>query len=716
MSRCCQIFAAAILLTASWASAPASAEAPPSGAAKVQSALSELDRFLGSGDNGQRWHAFLRTEELRVEAAKGSQADMSTVAKVLSRYEGPQAGLELPQFVAVRRALAAWSAELSAAQADNLPQMARDAAQRFRPVAPQDVAATQAELNAALGGLDALLRNSPRENDAGWRRYLRWDELVEQARRSEGPDPKVVEPILAKLGAQENGLEMPQFRRVRHALKRHLETSQVAADAKLQETYAQRLEELAKHLENFDKTHSGDDAIAITRALGWLARHRQAGDLIAAVQRRYFRPNLYGTISQRFLSAGIDRDVDQTQGVTDLILGTSIYGTAHTTGRTTVELVPNSRAAQMDILLTGQALSNNVGYNGPVTIYSTGYTSISGRKTLLLTPDGMTGYPASASCATSTNIYAISAQCCLIEELARKRARNTKSRAEAIASDHAAARVAGQMDYQAGDLIADANERYVTRLRTPLVRRDAFPPHVSLASSADTIELVVTQAGHAQIGAPAAPPNLAAAHDVTVRAHESAVVNFAEAMIGGVMLTDERLEKIIREDLQAEVPEELQITPDKEPWSITFAEEVPVRAQFAGGGLSMAIRGTRFTRGDQAINEPIEISAKYTIEKTATGSKLTRQGEVEVTFLERERLAAQQVAFKTFLTRKFSALFKPEFVSEGVVLKGRLEKAGKLQVQEIASDRGWIVLGWQLAQPAAATAARSRAHEDSDGR
>jgi hypothetical protein len=113
----------------------------------------------------------------------------------------------------------------------------------------------------------------------------------------------------------------------------------------------------------------------------------------------------------------------------------------------------------------------------------------------------------------------------------------------------------------------------------------------------------------------------------------------------------------------------------------------------------MAIRGRRFTRGDQAISEPIEISAKYTIEKTQTGSKVTRQGEVDVKFLERERLSAQQVAFKTFMTRKFEALFKPEIVSEGIVLKGRLEKAGKLQVQEIASDKGWIAIGWQLAAP-----------------
>jgi hypothetical protein len=113
----------------------------------------------------------------------------------------------------------------------------------------------------------------------------------------------------------------------------------------------------------------------------------------------------------------------------------------------------------------------------------------------------------------------------------------------------------------------------------------------------------------------------------------------------------------------------------------------------------MAIRGRRFTRGDQAINEPIEISARYTIEMTDSGSKLTRQGDVEVTFLERERLAAQHITFKTFLTRKFEAVFKPEIEAEGIVLKGRLAKAGKLQMQDLRSDKGWIAIGWQLVGP-----------------
>lgn len=670
----------------------------PAARSQIDAALTNLNRYLGEGENGQRWRKFLLSGELTSELAKGAQADRAKVGAILERYSGQQPGLEMPQFVAVKDALSAWHRELAEEQPVSLAQMARDAAGKFQAVSPQQTAQSRAELQAALKDLDTLLKNSPPENDAGWRKYLGWEELTAQAQRPEGPEARVAQATITRLSAYETGLEMPQFARVRRALRRHLDTSQ-AADAKTAETYSKQLENLATHLENHAQTGSVEDALAIGRTVAWLRRNHQAKDLAAAIERRFNRPNIHATVSERFLAAGIEDDVDRTQGVTDVILGTQIHGTARTTGRTHVDVVPNDRSAQVDILLTGQAASNNVGYNGPVTIYSTGLTNISGRKILVMNEKGLYGYGATASCATSTNIYAIESCCNLIEKLAWNRARQQKSQAEAIASDHAEDRVAGQMDAQAAEMIVDANQRYNDKVRTPLLSRDGFPHKLEFRSGPEQIDVTGLALGAAGLATSDAAPAVGAEHDVTVRAHESAIVNFGEAMLGGVTLTDEKLEKIIRDDLKAEVPEELKITPEKDPWSITFADEAPARAVFAGGQLGLAIRGRRFTRGDQALSEPIEISAKYAIEKTPTGSKLTRQGEVEVKFLERERLGAQQVAFKTFLTRKFEALFKQEIVSEGIVLKGRLEKAGKLQVQEIASDKGWIAIGWQLATP-----------------
>ena len=580
------------------------------------------------------------------------------------------------------------------AQAD-VVQAAKDAGKNFVPIAAQDVATAKAELQAAVADLDALLTRSLPAYDAGWRKFLRWEDLKSQL-RAEGPDTKTAEAVLDKFSANAVGLETPRFARVRHALRNYLNVATAAADAKLQETYGTQVTDLAAKLESYDKTGAGDDALAINRTLGFLRRGRQAPQLADAIQQKYGKPNLIGTVSQHFLAAAIEDDIDQTQAVTDNILGTSLHGTAHMTGRTRVALQPNEQQAQFEINLTGQALSNNVGYNGPVTIYSTGATSISGRKSLYMSDLGLTDSPAAASCATNSNIYSISAKCRLIEKIAWKKAGQQQGEAELIASEHAAARVQAQMDSQASTLVANANRDYEAKLRAPLARRDGLPRSLRFRSQPDKLQMIALEQSPMQLAAPGDAPAPKAAYDVTVQAHESAVVNYGEAILGGVTLTDERLEKIIQDDLKAEVPDELKITPDKDPWSITFTNEVPVRAIFGDGTVSLAIRGRRFTRGDQAINEPIDISALYKIEKTEKGSKLTRQGEVVVKFLNRERLGAPQIAFKTFLTRKFEAMFKPEIASEGIILSGQLAKAGTLRIQEISTGKGWAVLGWNL--------------------
>jgi hypothetical protein len=576
-------------------------------------------------------------------------------------------------------------------------QAAKDAGKSFQPITAQEVAVAKGELQAAVADLDALLKRSPPETDAGWRKFLRWDDLQSQL-RAEGPDTKNAEAVLDKLSANAVGLETSRFARVRHALRNYLNLATAAADAKLQDTYGTQVTDLAAKLESYDKTGAGDDALAINRALGWLRRGRQAAQLVDAVQAKYGKPNLVGTVSQHFLAAGIEEDIEQDQAVSDVILGTSLSGTAHMVGRTRVEIPSNEQHAQFDILLTGQANSNTVGHNGPVTIYSTGATTISGRKSLYMNDLGLTATPANATCATASSINGISARCRLIEKIAWKRAGQQQGQAEQIASSHAAWRVQGQMDDRAANLITNANKDYVEKVRNPLARRDGLPRSLRFRSQPDKLQMIALEQSPMQLGAPSDPPAPKMAYDVTLQAHESAVVNYGEAILGGVTLTDERLEKIIRDDLAAEVPEELKITPDKDPWSITFTNEVPVRAVF-GETVSLAIRGRRFTRGDQAINEPIEISAIYKVEKTDKGTKLTRQGEVAVKFLQRERLGAPQIAFKTFLTRKFEALFKPEIVSEGIVLRGQFAKAGKLRIQEMSMGKGWAVLGWNLVPP-----------------
>jgi hypothetical protein len=598
--------------------------------------------------------------------------------------------------------------------AASLADAARQAKAAFRPVAATDLKRTKGELAGAISGLDAFLRTGAPYKAEGWKKYLQWNDLVGIVQSEQPPGDKGG-AILTKLRASHTGLERPEFTRLRDALARYVAATGAAGNEKLQDEYGKRMEELAAQLDTLAKDRaSGDAALAVGRTLGWLENSGQAPELVASIRRAYGRPNFFGYASERLAAAGIDRDVDQVTAVRDNILGTDLHGTARMVGRTTLTLNENPTAASMSILLGGTAWSNNVGYNGPVTIHSTGTTSVSARKTVMMTSDGLLGYASQASCCTRSNIHDICAKCGLIERVAWKRAGQQKGEAEQIASQHAAGRVAGQMDREAGGQIAEQNTRYLEKFRNPLVRRGEFPDELTFSSTRDRLQVRMLQQSAGMLAAPDEAPGIASDHDLALRAHESVVSNFGQGLLGGYELTDLRLEKLIKDDLKGELSEELRVTlpdgkldPEKEPWSIIFAKELPVRAKFSGGKVWMAIRADGFTRGEgdqpgkykPAITELLEISAEYTIEKTAKGATLRRQGEVRVRFPNRtnpEQITLRDSPIVTFIRRKFSSLFKEEFVGEGLVLKGEWEKAGRLSLDQIASEGAWLQLGWKM--------------------
>jgi hypothetical protein len=106
----------------------------------------------------------------------------------------------------------------------------------------------------------------------------------------------------------------------------------------------------------------------------------------------------------------------------------------------------------------------------------------------------------------------------------------------------------------------------------------------------------------------------------------------------------------------------------------------------------------------------LEISATYAVEKMPDRARLVRQGDVQVDFVGRTKLSASDVAMKTFMKKKFDGLFKPEIVSEGLALPERWKSIGKLQLQQLGCEQGWLALGW-LKPPAAATETRVASNE-----
>jgi hypothetical protein len=525
----------------------------------------------------------------------------------------------------------------------------------------------KAELTAAIAQLDEFLELGSEATTAGWKKYLRWHELTSLTQDGAPPPPAAVAALEARLAASHNGLQLPQFVSVRRALANYAAANTTALDA----TTAQ------------------------VQAVGGY-------------------PNFYGFASQRFAAVGIENYVDRVTPVRDCILGTDIHGTARLVGQTHLVLHENPNVASFSIQLLGTAHSNTIGYNRGVTIRSTGVTRLVGDKPLAMTPGGLFGYAPRASGCTSSNIYDICANCRLVERIAWRRADRQKGEAEAIAGEHAGARLAGQMEAESRPMIAEQNYRYYQEFVNPLQEKGQFPEQLHFSSRRDRVQVQMLQADAKRPGAPNFPPPYQSYHDLALQAHETSIISYAEGIWGGYELTDLRLEKLIRDELKQEVPEELRVTlpdgtldPDKEPWSMVFARETPVLVRFEDGGVWMAIRVETFKRGEgdvegeyrPAITELVEISAQYGIQQTPTGATLIRDGDVRIRFPNREnsdQITIRDSATVTFMRRKFRNLFEEQFAGEGIVFQGNWARAGRLYAREVQSDAGWLTIGWDM--------------------
>jgi hypothetical protein len=679
------------LLGIAGAGAPASAE--ETAEQHVRAAVRELDRWLGDDQNAQQWRRFLQLEDLNVQLEQGDRADASVVQRIHAIYAGDNRHLGMRQFAAVRNALREWLDELPPLGREQLLQAARAARQDYVPITESDVRRTRDQLASCLQALDAFLSEGDAETAASWKEYLQWSELEQQLVEGQEPNRRLLTTMHAKFLENEAGLELPEFTRVRDAIDRYADAILFATNSNSETLFENVMEQLATTLEENPDELPTDAGRKIGQSLGWLARFAQQRALATAVQRRLSRPNLFLRFSEDMLRTGVDQAVDQQTGVREVIMGTSIRGNARMQGQVTLDLIPGVNPAQLDVLLTGTTFSNNTGRNRSVTIRSSGVTRVNGRKRLLLDEEGVVGQYAQASCDTDSTIHSISARCAMVRKIASKQASRTKPRVEAIASQRAARRVERDMNAQAAEMLETLNETFQEKFRNPLLRRNGFPQQLDFESTDDSLQVTMLQAGRDLLAAPTDPPPLTADYDIGIRFHETLVGNLSQALVGGITLDDEDAARMV-EDLTGSVPDELVITEDSDPWSIQFASQVPVEVRIDDDTFTLSIRGERFTRQDTVVKETMVISASYTVAKTPDGVLLTRQGDIQVSYPKLPSEGVSQGIMKVFMKKKFAALMKPEIKTTGLVLPGRWEKLGALELLQFHCDDGWAALGW----------------------
>ncbi len=604
-----------------------------------------------------------------------------------------------------------------AAADDDLNVLIDQARESFQPVSDEQLADARAELVKKADELQRFIVPSS-TNGKNWNRYLKWDAVAEQLSSTE---PMKLAPLRAthrQLNADHNGLELPQFRGLAGAIRDYL---YLAVAARSTDTYDQQLDGLKADLDTYAANPTPELATAIGSRLNFIAGLGQAPELVAAVREKYARPNAMVNVAVSLLNdAAAKEPIERTDPVTDVILGTNIRGTSRTTGTLSVATVPSDDRAILQLTSTGHSEAQNRGTKGPAVIRSTAHTDFTATMRVELSDEAFRVETEDVDATTRSDVHSVGKQGGgfgkrIVTRVGWDKVHENHARADQIASQHSVDRVRRRMYDEVSEKIRDARQRYEDNYRTPLARRGQLPDAITFSTTDDALEIEVTQASGGQLAAPGAPPEAPEGKDVAVCLHQSAVNNYAAAVLGGVTASesepgqktkfDSPMPKWFKKALEDDSDQEPDVASDEpfKPWSLKFRAGQPISVVFVEGQIELTIHVAKLTSGDDDFDN-WDVTGTFTPELAGGGVVLHRQGDLVVlpTGFDRAsgKLSANQVAVRSNLTKVLNERsaegrgFPQTITVDPLEPSGDLSRVGPLGAEQFDAGDGWLTMAW----------------------
>lgn len=532
------------------------------------------------------------------------------------------------------------------------------------------------------------------KNIEGWNRYLAIEEL--EGLVAGELDAKRLRELYRRFVAGHPGLQRELFRQIREPLQRLTGLAETVAQEDAAEQFAEQTKKLAEALQAYDAEPSEEHLQAIQAATHWLARSDQAEELVNALQQRFGRPNLQTRLGAEFVSRFVEKPVERTTPVRDVILGTRIRGTGTTFGQTRFELLPAEGFLRGQIVVNGTTHAQTVGRNEPATIYSSSRTEFTSAIEVQLSPGRSDLGSPQTQATTCSRTRCVTTDVGfpfrrLGKKIATKRVAENKPKADRIAARHAETRLNREILEQTQPLMDKLREGFEDRFENRLQRLGLYPEEIQLSSSSAAWTTMATVTAPGQLAATSAPPQLGATYPATTWLHQSMTLNAGQRLSGRTINNDE-FRQFVRDLLNRE-PEP---DPEAENNTITFAEQDPFELRFAEGGVTLFFRAQSFYQEGRSII-PLNISARYELAIEDGKLSLSRGEDAVKVTSPTGRLSLRESAQKNLVRKRFERLLKPQFTLDPIDMSASWSQPGQLVPVEVIADDGWLAIGWEIA-------------------
>lgn len=589
---------------------------------------------------------------------------------------------------------------------------------------------TEADVVAAMNAADAFFQRvtDPSNHDA-WMRFLDFGPLQSAIAGDESVAKRgnAAVELSQRLSGPEEGLELSRLVALRESLDRYLAALRYGNPERGLAVIERQLETLAgilspeeNAIEQTESTPrtladlSGEEVAQIESIVETLAAANQASDLVSRITGRYSSPNLRAFVDGRVISDAITRPVNNPERVNDCLLGTRIIGDARVVGNVTGSLLPSEGNIRLLIRLDGQFSTSTKGYNGPVTLRSSGFGQVYAARQLVITEKRVFAGEPIATASLSTQINQINHPLKLVRKIASKKAAEMKPQAEAISRRKLQDRVLEgfrqQTDEEASRTFPDLD----AKMRPWLRRLDLPAPTRTIGSTTDAVHVRATMRRPFGLSAPGEGPSLSMVRTATssgtypggysaaIQVHESILNNTVMKLLAGETFTPEKLRDLtssfgIPSDKDASAETDTTDDEQTESFEVDFSGFRPVYFEARDQTLRIGLRGDRFAQGDRELDRRLEVSAVYRPAITEDGRMiLIRDEDIDLKFPGGRRLTLSQTAIKANIEEGFDKLFPMTLLHREWTLPSTLQLptlAGRsAKVIGIDAQDGWLTL------------------------
>jgi hypothetical protein len=408
-------------------------------------------------------------------------------------------------------------------------------------------------------------------------------------------------------------------------------------------------------------------------------------------------PNCLVTVSARLAAAVFETPIDRPETIRDHILKADVFGSGHSCGRVTAQLVPCNDRAAIDLIMNTQMNAQTTGCQGPVQLHNLQTAFIQARKRIYLDVNGFCSEPACAHNQTNINLQGITTRFRrpmidrAVRKMANKKFYRKEDEALQIVESHVDQRVRDGFDRDIAGQLDSANQSFNGDYRSPLTKRGIFPDSVWMSTTAERL----TVAARMGNGAPAASPRPAEDRpvDLLVQLHESFLNTAGQRMFAGKTYTLAQL----RADLSSIIPQNKPApgSEDEQLIEMTFAPELPIEFRFKDNKVDFVIHTTRLAANSREYSG-MDIGATYRLEESPQGVKAVRQGELQVYPMNHVRgqpLNSRQISMRAILKRHIGSVVPDQMSADQINLPDSLKKIGSLNATRARASAGWLVVG-----------------------